>query len=705
MATTDATAGARDRLCDALRDALAAAPRGDPADAGRLACLLVGRDQFASLVGQPPGGQLASLPPPFDAIDVPRAARDAAAELSAASTAADAGPAVIGAGYEAALEAADRGERGKFFTPPAVARSLVAWALAGAPPHDRPPRVLDPAVGTGTFPVAAVDRLDDRDTARSQGRSNFVGIDVDGAALHLAGLRLAAAAGEPAPTELPLYRASFFDCEPAGSDRSADPAVRLEPVDAVVGNPPFVRAEALTPDREHFRAHLAAFGPTGDTPLLDGDDAVSRRADAYVYFVTHATRFLRPGGRLALVLPTKWLMSAYGEDLRRFLRERYRVHAVVGMEGRAFGDALVDTCLLLAERARQPGADEPLRFVRFDSADEPPTLLDHVPGGAGSRERPARTVERSQRVLTASGSLARYLEVPGELLSLFDSPPFVRLDALAEVARGTMTGANRFFFVDGDDRERFGVEPRFLTPAVKSLRTIDRPSLEPTAVDRRLLDVHTTVAEVRASLDEAADPEAAVKDRLAADGHDGLRAYLEHAEANGWHEGRTCRSRAVWFDLGELRAPAAFVPKLLRERVFVVRNAAGAVPSNAIDGVWPATDVDPAVLLAVLNASVGRAAMEVTGRDEAGLLQLMTYETASLPVLDVRTLSGAERDRLASVGDAFATDPGPGTRAALDEAVHAAFDLSLAADTVRAQANALRRRRVDGAESVDAPAD
>lgn len=689
MATTEPAPGPPERLVEALEPLLS-----DPADAPRLACLLAGRARFEADVGAPPGGCLEALPPPFDALELP-------GDIEAASREAASRTPTIADGYEASLDAAERDANGQYFTPEPVAAALVRWALDGARRAGEPPRLLDPAVGTGRFLLSAFRLLDSTPTAFESAAllDRLYGVDVDGVALQLAGLRLARAAGVAAPDSGPLRHGSFFDCVPAANDPASDDS--LPTVDAVVGNPPFVRAEALRPGVEHYREHLAAFGPDESTPWLDGDDAISRRADAYVYFVTQATRFLRPGGRLAMVLPTKWLMSAYGEDFRRFLRERYRVHAVVGFDGRAFEDALVDTGLLLAERDPEADPTSPIRFVRVEAPEETDRLLDAV----GCQPGATPAVERPQRSLTASGSLARYLEAPAELLELLDGPAFVRLDELADVARGTMTGANRFFFVDEADVERFGIEPRFRRPAVKSLRSIDRPSVAPDDVDRWLVDVHPLVEAVSEGHPDGSASEAAVKDALATRGHDGLLRYVEHAEAEGWHEGRTCQSRSVWFDLGELRAPGGFVPKLLRERVYAVRNAADAVPSNAIDGLWPADDVHIGALLAVLCASVGTAAMEVTGRDEAGLLQLMTYETASLPTLDVRELPASMADAVAAAGDAYADDPGPASLASLDRAVADAFDLPVGPDRLRELAAALQRRRVDGGEPVAGLAD
>jgi methylase of polypeptide subunit release factors len=696
MATADAAVAPRDRLRSVLSDALLEDSGIDRAAVDRLGCLLEGRARFEAIVGDPPGGPLAPLPGPFAGLDLPAAVIEVLEELRGALGQPDANS--IGAEYATTLAATDREAQGQYVTPTPVAAGLVRWAVDGNESSAGPPRVLDPAVGTGTFLEVAFDVLASREGAPGPDAllEKLIGVDVDPVALHLAGLRLAATAGRRAPDTLALHEASFFDCVPSGGTR--EPAgVSLPPVDAVVGNPPFLRAEALEPATAHYRRHLGAFGPDGESPWADGETALSRRSDAYVYFVTQATRFLRPGGRLAMVLPTKWLMSAYGEDFRRFLRAHYRVQAVVGYDGLAFDDALVDTALLFAERAPDAPAEEQMRFVRMEG----PLSAERIQAAGGDAHPRPASVSRPQRSLTASGSLARHLEAPAELIDLLDSSSFVRLDSLGEVARGTMTGANRFFFVDESAVDRFGIEDRFRRPAVKSLRSIDRPTVGPADVNRWLVAVHPVVKAVGEQTAAGTELESAVTDRLAAAGHWGLLRYVAHAERAGWHEGRTCQSRRVWFDLGPIQAPGAFMPKLLRERVYAIRNAAGAVPSNAIDGIWPASGVDMGALLAVLNASIGKAAIEVTGRNEAGMLQLMTYETASLPTLDVRQLSPATAEALETAGAAYAASPDSEQLRELDRAVHAAFDLSIEPDRLRELARTLKRRRVDGGE-VDA---
>ena len=76
----------------------------------------------------------------------------------------------------------------------------------------------------------------------------------------------------------------------------------------VIGNPPYVRQELLTPFKPYLQEHYAAY------------DGV---ADIYVYFYEKGLNILRPQGILSYIVTNKWLRAGYGEPLRQFFcRER-----------------------------------------------------------------------------------------------------------------------------------------------------------------------------------------------------------------------------------------------------------------------------------------------------------------------------------------------------------------------------------------------
>jgi hypothetical protein len=624
------------------------------------------------------------------------AVRERLADLADAVATADGD--APGATYGAALAPDERAAVGQFATHPGIAEALCRWAVT--PREDRLPRVLDPATGAGVFTLAARERLAALAPAADPAAlvDRVVGVDADPVPLALTAHRLLDRVGDATPR---LYEADFFDVVPdAGAEDGGTGGPAIGRFDAVVGNPPYVRQEGVDTDR--VRAHLDAFGPDGETPYRDGDRALSRRSDAYVYFVTHATRFLRPGGRLAVVVPAKWLTTRYGGPFQRFLFDHYRCHGVVGFGARAFDDALVDTVLLLAERCpdRDRRRATPVRFCRLDEQVSVPGLCSLVtdaetPAGddlAVTRPDAGRTVTVRQGRLADSErrKLAPYLDAGVPIVRLLSADALAPLGDLATVKRGVMTGANEFFFLDADGPAA-DVEARFRTPAIKSIRDVSGRTITAGDTDRALLTVHDYVASVAAATGTADDDlAAAVVEALERDGYDGLRAYLAWGREQGFHERSSCRARAVWFDLGPCPAPTLFVPKFFDERVLALSNPDGLLASNAVDCLW-VDDADPRVLLGILNATVSKALIEAWGRSEGGgALQVMTYELRSLPVPDPRRFDADTRDAIAAAfADLLAGAAGAQDR--LDALVLDAVDADLSVTACRR----LRERMVD----------
>jgi hypothetical protein len=203
--------------------------------------------------------------------------------------------------------------------------------------------------------------------------------------------------------------------------------------DVVVGNPPYVRQEALRSLKPYLEQTYHAYDGT---------------ADLYVYFYELGLRVLRPGGRLGFVVTNKWLKAGYGEPLRRLLAAESRVESVVdfGHAKQIFQDADVFPSLLVT---RKPVPDE---------GPEGACRVCAIP-------REQLRVEDLARQIEATGfevPRARFTHAAWSL-----EPPAV--EALLEKLRhvgvplkdfagtrpllGIKTGCNDAFFVDAATRE------------------------------------------------------------------------------------------------------------------------------------------------------------------------------------------------------------------------------------------------------------
>ena len=95
--------------------------------------------------------------------------------------------------------------------------------------------------------------------------------------------------------------------------------------DVVVGNPPYIRYDDLRPGM--FAAYREV------CPTMVG------RGDIYVGFIEAGLRQLKPGGRLGFICADRWMRTAYGTELRRYVAENASVEAVIEMhDAPAFED-------------------------------------------------------------------------------------------------------------------------------------------------------------------------------------------------------------------------------------------------------------------------------------------------------------------------------------------------------------------------------
>lgn len=617
---------------------------------------------------------------------------------------------LLGELYEELIPEEERKSLGQFYTHPDIAEAICHWALT--PEINEIPRILDPASGSGTFTVEAYHRIQEIvPTATHQEIiDNIVAIDINRFPLHLTALNLSSRNIQEETRELHTFNDSFFNLSPMDKrlPQGEDTGDEIGSFDAAVANPPYIRQENLYPNKEHFRSHLKNFGSENSRIYYDGSKKISKKADAYIYFITHAIEFLKEGGRLGFIIPTKWLTTRYGESFQEFLYDQTKVHSIVGFSDRAFS-ALVDTVLIFLERS----SDEKDRretvtdFIRVKERLAPDDLSSiagyqrSVPNGKlfeieTHDSYRAISVRQSQLEDQGGQKLGYFLYGPSPFIPLVNSKKMCRLDEYATVAFGNKTGNNSFFLLDDQDVKQWDIHDRFLKPAIRSIRDIESMTLEHT--DQYFLDFQEYVGEVkakRAGLRESSDLAEVVKNQLREDGYLSTRHYIEHGEDEGVPKGRTVSQHEPWFNLGNLIVPDVLHPVFYNERVFTVDNIGDFAPTNAIQCVDIVQYQD--VLPFILNSTIYKIMLELWGRHEGGgALQLLTYEVASVPIPNPEQMTESQKQQIVSAGKRLVGGD-QSARSDLDHAILEFLELEMSPEELQAAHRGMMRQRIEGA--------
>lgn len=396
--------------------------------------------------------------------------------------------------------------------------------------------------------------------------------------------------------------------------------------DVILGNPPWVRGEALPGT---LRVALARRYGSWRTAM--GRAGFAHLPDLSVAFVERALELARPGGVVALLLPSKLLRAGYASRLRALLRREATV-LFVGDRGHARRSGFAATVF-------------PAVLVLRREPPRPETPVEVAIAGAGGRVLHGAAIQRDLAPDEAAPG-APWLALPGDLVqavrtALRAGPP---LRARFRPCLGVKTGANEIFV-----RPRSGAGDLPASCCVPALlgRDVAPFQLSPSSmllapVDERGRALATVPGDVARYL-------ATHLDRLS------RRADARTGTARPWALYRTDLLRAEWVTLWRDIAPRLEAAALHRA------GPTDPVPLNTCYGAAVPDERSARWLTAYLNSRLIRSvAAALADRASGGAFRFSAATVGALPVPPdpecraVRALEAIGRD--AACGDPYDPD-------------------------------------------------
>jgi len=285
---------------------------------------------------------------------------------------------ILGHTFQKLISADERHKFGQFYTDENIVDVINAFCIrkAGA-------IVLDPACGSGTFLVRAYYRKSylDRRLSNQELLQGLYGCDINPFPAHLSTLNLAARNISQEENYPRIVRRNFFTvsrdrpfCEipTAIRDRHGKretEEVELPTLDAVVGNPPYLRQEHIPKAsekgviRDQTKEHLYATVERA-WPRIK----LSKQSDIHLYFWPVAAQFLADEGWYGFLTSSSWLDVRYGFPLQRWLLLNFRIVAIIeSVDEPWFEDARVKTAVTILQRCKDEAKrnENLVHFVRL----------------------------------------------------------------------------------------------------------------------------------------------------------------------------------------------------------------------------------------------------------------------------------------------------------------------------------------------------
>ncbi|UVO54405.1 class I SAM-dependent methyltransferase [Sphingomonas sp. SUN039] len=488
--------------------------------------------------------------------------------------------------------------RGGYYTPLDLAAFISRWVR-----DLEPKRVLEPSCGNGAFFQAMGD-------VGGFGEAKVIGFELDAAEARKASQK-ANEAGLPNVD----VRASDFLAWAIGNMEEGG-----ERFDAVVGNPPFVRYQFLPP----------AFQARAGRIFDQLDLKFTKHTNAWVPFILASMSLLRPGGRLAMVVPAEIIHVTHAQSLRRYLGKECRRLVIVDPEELWFDGTLQGAVILMAEKRSGPRQKaEGLGMVP-------------VRGREFLRRSPAELFAAPQSIngKTVAGKWTRAL-LDLETRDLFDElerhPDVHRFEDIARVDVGIVTGANKFFLVSDEVVETYGLG-KYAHPMFG--RSEHCPGV---IYDQRQ---HAANAEKGNPTNFLWFDDAPAKMKS------GPRRYIELGERESLHTRYKCRIRAPWYKVPSVYSTEIGMLKRSHNTPRLILNRVGAYTTDTAYRIRT-TDVAGERLVGCFLNPLTALSAELEGRHYGGgVLELIPSEIERLMIplpanadIDIEALDTSIRTR------------------------------------------------------------
>lgn len=468
--------------------------------------------------------------------------------------------------------------RGGYYTDPDIAAFLLKWVL-----NIHPKSILEPSCGDGVF-LRGLLRL------TTNGLNSIKAFEIEpveaGKAKHVV--------AEFKNVHVEIEGRDFLGW-------SLAKLLNPPQFDAVVGNPPFIRYQYLDSKLQNISEQIFKVFHLPFT----------KHTNAWVPFVISSLALLRPGGRLAMVVPSELLHVLHAESLRSYLARVCSRVLIFDPQEIWFEDTLQGAILLLAEK--KDIAEEHFKGLSIVATRSKDFLSEDPEYYFEKAEYTNGETVKGKWMLALLTSPER--EVLNKAKANLDIYYF---DDLAEVAVGIVTGANKFFLVPDEVVGQFSLQ-KWAYPMFGKSEHVPGVVFDEDSIARNR-KLGLPINFIWFSDEKLSDLPASVRD------------YILSGEKQNIHKRYKCRIREPWYSVPSVYATSLGMLKRSHDFPRLVFNKAQAYTTDTTYRVRH-KKFDEATLVGSFINSLTALSAEIEGRHYGGgVLELVPSEIRKLQI-------------------------------------------------------------------------
>ena len=478
--------------------------------------------------------------------------------------------------YSNTITKEHRKQFAQFFTPRQIADIMADWLLGC--------KHLEPAFGLGVFSRALIEK---------NFSGSIIGYEIDSVILNEAKVIF------NGNNKLEIKNQDYIYS--SWRDR----------FDGIICNPPYFKFQdydnlgATEETKKHLELDFSGF------------------TNLYAYFLVKSVSQLKEGGRCAYIIPSEFMNSDYGVQIKEYLLASKRLRHVIvfNFEEQLFDDAITTSAIILC--ANDDNTDA-ISFTNINNASD----LDRIEELISIYPAIPAFCKSYDTSDMKSGIKWKSYYQPLNQNSFSHLVPF---STFAKVSRGIATGANDFFKFNLSKAKQFGIPAENLKPCI--CHCVD------------VCGSFFSQADFNALRDK--DKYVFIFDGLASKSP-AISKYIEKGELEKCNEKYLTKSRNPWYAL-EKREPAPiWVSVFSRNRLNFIRNTSNATCLTTFHCVYPNetlfNSIPIELLFAYLISNTARLIFLDNGREYGnGLSKFEPNDLNKGMMLDLRILNDGAR--------------------------------------------------------------
>lgn len=386
---------------------------------------------------------------------------------------------------------------GQYFTDERIAEFMVKWACKDAK------NALDPAVGNSIFLKKIMENY-----------KNCIleGYEIDKKILDFF--------GNPA-------KANIHNSDYLTNDWD-------KKYDAIVCNPPYNKFQSIDNRKEIIEK---IFNNTGIR--------FSSYSNLYIYFLLKSIYQLSTQGKLAYIIPTEFLNSKYGEQIKEILIEKRLINAIINFENDSelFYNATTTSCILLLDKSIK----SEIKFYNLKAIDELNIINEEL-----SSEKYCIKVKYES--IRAKEKWRCYLKHENNNSSN-RYKNIKKISEFCSVKRGIATGDNAFFCLSKSKMEKYKIPIQSVSNCICKSADISNPIFQKSDFDT-LKEKDKTVF----LLDINENEEEMIKD------------YISIGIKEGVNKKYLPANRKKWYIMEKKDIAPIWVSSACRDKIKFIRN-------------------------------------------------------------------------------------------------------------------------------------